>query len=205
MPGLIDSDEGLAFGSGLQFQNTIGDAGLGVTTALVASDDFNRADGALTTPWVQTMISFTRNVVIATNAVTGDTASDSAARYAADFANNQYSQAVVQASAAGANGWGVAVRMSAVRDGYVLRRASGVVILSRWDGASGLTQLAAAADPGFVTSDVIRLEAEGTTLRGLRNGTQFVTATDATYASGDPGVYFASTTAKLDDWQGGDL
>lgn len=58
----------------------------------------------------------------------------------------------------------------------------------------------------FTTNDVMRLEAEGTTLRAYKNGAQVGTdQTDATYASGSAGLGVYQSTATMDDWEGGSL
>lgn len=44
----------------------------------------------------------------------------------------------------------------------------------------------------IAVNDVIRIEAEGTTIRGLINGVQIVSRTDSALASGGPGLYVGS-------------
>ncbi|NIP34094.1 MAG: hypothetical protein GWN18_04040, partial [Thermoplasmata archaeon] len=52
---------------------------------------------------------------------------------------------------------------------------------------------------------MIRIEAEGTTIRCKKNGTTVITVTDTSLAHGAPGIgtFFTNPSFRLDDWSGG--
>jgi hypothetical protein len=60
---------------------------------------------------------------------------------------------------------------------------------------------------GIAVDDVIRLEAEGTTLRAYINDVLEATVTDSDLSSGSPGVasHDHFVTALLDDWEGDEI
>lgn len=63
---------------------------------------------------------------------------------------------------------------------------------------------------GFATGGVlIRMEAQGTTIRALEGGTEIYSTTDSTFSSGAAGITgFRNTDSDLtfiDDWEGGNL
>ena len=172
--------------------------------ALPATDNFNRADGALGSNWTVALGGF----LIASNAVRANNAGDeSGALWNADtFANDQYSQATYTL------GWGddigVAVRVSGSggsakyyllyiegSNGYFGKVFNGVY--SEFAFLSG----------GFANNDVIRIEAEGTTIRAKRNGTTVSSTTDTTITTGAAGLsaYNSGGAARIDNWEGGNL
>lgn len=60
----------------------------------------------------------------------------------------------------------------------------------------------------WALNDVVRIQVVGTTINALVNGSVWQTATDATFASGAPGLATVNNTsgtglARLDDWTGG--
>jgi hypothetical protein len=129
-----------------------------------------------------------------------------AAYYDNTFGNDQYAQAVILDANGGAADFAPAVRLTeaaGAADGYVCRVDG---IIERWDDADnfgGRTTLAS----GLATAsnnDVIRCEAEGTTIRRKINGVTQGSVTDATYASGKAGVA-QNGQQTWDDWEGGDL
>jgi hypothetical protein len=64
-------------------------------------------------------------------------------------------------------------------------------------------------DVAFIVTDRLELEAEGTTIRVMKNGTALggsFTVTDSSLASGNPGVCGGSSNYIMgDDWEGGNL
>jgi hypothetical protein len=119
------------------------------------------------------------------------------------FANNQYSEFTV--TAIGSGHLGAFVRGASGADGYACR-ADGYI--TRYDDAgslSGETILASGLTTA-TTGDVVRGEAEGTTLRTLIDGVSAGSITDATYASGSAGLWgYNGGDNYIDNWEGGNL
>lgn len=178
------------------------------------TDDFNRADAALTTPW--SVITSENNFTITGNNVEPVTlGSDSAVRYGNTFADNQYSQFTLITLTGGSSGSDAGI-------GPALRAASGArtyyrilinaaatnnTFIAKMVGGS-YTILSGSDDTvAWAASDVVRGEAEGTTIRLKRNGGEVLSVTDASIASGQAGLTYSSTitAADIDDWGGGDL
>lgn len=72
---------------------------------------------------------------------------------------------------------------------------------------SGVVTSIATINVAWVSGDVLRVEAEGSTLRTYRNGVLVDTHTDTSVVSGRPGVGYSSvnTSAAIDDWSAGSL
>lgn len=131
------------------------------------------------------------------------------ARYTAVTPNNdQYASAVMQMSASDGSVWGgVAVRMDSSVNGYALLTNNNNTRLYRIDAGTSTILVDIGSAP--VDGDVLKLEVEGSNLRGYINDiliTGFDT-TDATYASGDIGISGQQngSQADLESWEGGNL
>ena len=127
----------------------------------------------------------------------------------------QFSQATVSTFAA-TNGQAlVTTRMASDTDGdcYLWYAYDGwnAIRLYRADdtGTIAFTQLGANFTPTAVAGDILRLESDGSTHTCKKNGVSQGTRTDATYATGQPGLAVgwavAETDSEMDDWSGGDL
>src|SRR5688500_40814 len=118
------------------------------------------------------------------------------------FGDDQYATAVVNPSA---DSIGVAVRLAATR-GYVLGLTATAIELTRVDSDESYSVLDTASVTGSA-GDVVRLEIEGSQLRGYQNGILRVSATDGTYSSGSAGMwgYSIDANARIESWEGGDL
>lgn len=104
---------------------------------------------------------------------------------------------------------GPAVRCTAGGNGYYLGGTSGANAVWKVTGASSWTQIGSALNFTFTTSDVIQLEATGsttTTLKVYKNGSLQGTVTDSSspLTSGSIGFYSVGSTV-LDDWAGGNV
>lgn len=138
--------------------------------------------------------------------------SDSGARNtAATWPNDQYSQCKVTVSGTDAqSGIGPACRIASAAE--TLYR---VVINSAGSNNVTLAKIVATAytqiwtrTASFTNGDLVRLEAQGTTLRVFIAGTQVGTdTTDSSISSGAAGIGYssASSSASVDDWEGGDF
>lgn len=171
--------------------------------ALPATDNFNRSTGFANGTW--TVINGGVNAFIIDSDIQArpfNAASISLVYWDDDaFPDDQYSQLVFVSGVY----VGVGCRLATGADGYAFG-ASGA--LYRYDNASGFSgQTNLTSEAGSLTGgDIIRLECEGTTIRGLINGGETDSVTDATYASGSAGLWGYAGGAYLgDDWEGGSI
>lgn len=176
--------------------------------ALPASDDFNRANGALGADWTTVMGS----ILIESNQVRPSSGgNDSLVYWSSDvFANDQYAELTYAAEGTFAP-IGPAVRVSgtssANANGYALHLgtdANGNARLMRFLNGTGTIL---STSTGWVAGDIARIEADGTTIRVKRNGVELSSITDSNVASGSAGMssYNAFGGERGDNWSGGDL
>ena len=174
-----------------------------------ATDNFNRANGPLGSNWVDSP-SFT-GLSIVSNAANSASANWMMAYWNPStntFANDQHSDvSVVANNTVSFVGPVVRHQLSGVSSsGYfafaVLQSGGQQVLLYRFDtgtfallGAGPIT----AINPG----DIISLVVSGSSFAGLLNGVSQITASDATYTSGQPGI--AAYINSLDNWVGGPI
>lgn len=168
-----------------------------------ASDNFNRANGALGANWTTTAGTFaiSSNTALVT-AVTG--AAALTAYTGTTFASNQYAQATYLAG--GSWGGAIGVRLSnSAATGYILYGIAGSSSAIAKVVAGTVTNIATGG-PGFSTSDILRLEVTGTSITASQNGAVILTATDSSIASGYPGLGAIDFTGGvMDNFKGGDL
>ncbi len=169
----------------------------------MASDNFNRADaGSLGANWTE----ITNGFKIASNqADVVNSGPKQAAFYTgAASTNDQFSQSTAQGSPFQ---WGVGVRLANAGglDGYVAMAGGGAgnINIYRFDNGTP-TNMTLGSD-SLAAGDVVKITVSGTTITAYKNGVQSVQATDATYASGQPGIYGEFSGFDIhDDWSGGD-
>lgn len=121
--------------------------------------------------------------------------------------DDQYSEITVGTLTGGAVFVGAGVRMNPTGNfyGFVGIAGTNTAYIQRYSGGGGttLTSTTVTINPG----DVMRLEIRGTTLTAYLNGTVVMTTTDATYATGNPGIAGFNNTAVADGtitlWAGG--
>lgn len=176
----------------------------------MATDDF-LGTGALSGNWTATLGS-------APERSSGVAISASGTRWAhysgASFADDQFAEAEVSVISTGFSSNGVTVRASTTNGGtfYGLRinGSSGDVAITKRASFSGPADIAASAGgivptSGFTFTHTLRLEAEGTTLRGYLDDVEVVSTTDATITSGAPGIQMTDGDGHIDNWEGNDL
>jgi hypothetical protein len=173
-----------------------------------ASDDFNRANGALGSSWTAMTdgaMTISSQVVAGGNSgQSGDT------RTAEAYTSNQYSQVQVTSTQLTGGQWiGPAVRSQNSGQNLYLGIYfwnSGSPQLRLYKRTSGsFTQLGASfPTSALATGATLKLTATGTTISFLLNGTPVITATDTTLTGGAPGI-MAFGTAKADNWAGGNI
>jgi hypothetical protein len=191
-----------------------------VTLAAAAtSDDFGRSDSlTLGANWQQISSSGFDLGVSSNEAYNNDAtaAAPSCSRYATGsrtFTGAQYSETTIGTTFSG--GQVVFVRASsdttnATNDfyGFYYEPSTSADIYRNTNG-SGTSIVAGGAGftmPGAPSiGDVLRLEANGSTLTAKWNGTTVATATDSTYSSGQPGFCLWGNFSKVNAWAGDDL
>jgi hypothetical protein len=185
---------------------------------VVPGDNFNRAnaldlgiswDAGYTDQW-----GANTNLQIVGNRVRATTASRDATETYTGVAlsNNQWAQVTLATVTGGTRAMAprLLLRFSApgVKSGYEFALGRGVGFTSRigrWN-AGVFTQLAAENSTVWVAGDVLRAEADGTTLRLYRNNGLVLVTTDATVASGRAGITIYAVTitdVELDDFSAG--
>jgi hypothetical protein len=181
--------------------------------AVLATDNFNRADSAsLGASWTTPTGDLAWRIT--SNAATYNTVSgaDTAGVYnAITWPADQYSQ--VKATA-GTGGGGVGVgptcrAASAAQTRYRLvacGAATSNIELSK-EVAGTFTSIWFRTS-SFANGNLVRLEAQGTTLRAYNAGVQVgASSTDSSIASGNAGFLYSAIDASIsaDDWEGGDF
>jgi Putative esterase len=199
----------VASGSG-----TIGSAdvtGVGITcgtgpTGTTASDDFNRADGALGSSWTDISdggLAISSQVVTGTvGAVRGDMWSAQA------FGSDQYSQIEVTSTQLTGGQWiGPGVRLqNGGQNGYVglYNWNNGSPQLSVFKRSGGGWAQISSAYPvsPLAAGTTLQLSAVGSVISFLENGIVVIQITDTSFTGGAPGIVsFGNPTA--DNWSGG--
>jgi hypothetical protein len=169
-----------------------------------ATDDFNRANETpLAAPWAEAVAG--DNMNLTTNQVVGAAGGDKLYYYSGAAASaNQYAQ-MRFTSTPGDSGPACRVSSLGTFDCYFHNEAGAGYAKFV---AGSFSNIASDGD-AFATSDVSRLEVEGTTLRLFRNGSPTATpsTTDSSLSAAGLGVGFAhfGTTNTLDDWEGGNI
>lgn len=193
----------------------------------IATDNFNRASLG-TSDWGQLNTSLGGDVQINTSTTIKGQYSLQAvhqacvARWigAGTFTADQYSKVAINTIAQPSNnsGIGVICRASADtganKDFYELYIDGGTIggnvyltSLAKW--VNGTRTVLYSNNETWVATDTVELECEGTTIRGMRNGSSLGSSwivTDSSISTGSPGVTVAGTGIFLgDDWEGGSI
>lgn len=182
--------------------------------ALPATDNFNGTTGTALATYSASWTVNNGAFAIQSNAVgsAAGGAIEGSARWNADtFNNNQYSQGTVLTPTALLYiGVTVRVSTSGATTWYLYEVSSADRFLYK-AVAGTLTELGT-TPTGASANDVLRLEANGTTITPKRNGTtdtQVGAVTDSAIASGSAGIggynTAGTTDTRLDNWEGGNL
>ena len=129
---------------------------------------------------------------------------------AATFSNDQYSQVKIAGGLASHSQYAIVlVRASGVGD------AAGKNYAFATDGGSGATHTDLSKNINgtqtilrnfattFATGDVMKIDVVGTLITCYKNGASIGTYSDASLASGSPGVGMYGSTVTIDNWEGG--
>jgi hypothetical protein len=180
------------------------------STATTASDDFNRADGSLGPNWTDISDG---GLAITSQAVAGTAASGVSGdiRTAETYASNQYSQVTVTATQLTGQQWiGPMVRaqnggQNAYVGVYSWSNGSPVLMLFKRSGSNSWTQLGSTYNSGPLSAgDQLEVVAIGSTISFLLNGVTQISATDASFTGGAPGI-MSYGTGQVDNWSGGTI
>ena len=178
------------------------------TNGVTASDNFNRAAGALGANWAGS-----GNITIQAPSSAGDTAggtTNDVGYYtgAGTFGPDQCATINLLTSPTSSLGTGPVVR-AASGTGYVLdvANASGTAanfgIYKNVSGTLTLLSSTTSSTGAMAQGDNYSLCVVGTTLTSYRNNAQVNTITDSTYATGSPGIFFNSNNAaRVSFWAG---
>jgi hypothetical protein len=182
--------------------------------ALPATEAFTNTDGTALTTHSASWTLRNGNFAINTNAVyPNDAVNYGMAYWNADtFSNNQYAQFTLVAAASG-GAIGVATRMAAgANTAYGYIKDSGTSDRAFFKRVAGTFTEFGYAASGTAVNDVFRLEANGTTIRPIRNGSTDTgvggAVTDSAIASGAAGLVSNTTTVTTtrgDNWEAGNL
>ena len=176
------------------------------SSGVSASDDFNRADGALGAGWTAisdgAMSISSQQVIGTVGATTGDI------RTAETYPSDQFSQIQVTSTPLSGGQWvAAAVRIqsggqNAYAGLYYWNFGSPELMLFKRSGGAW-TQLGATYNSGTLAAGTqLKLTAAGSTISFLQNGVQRISVTDTSFTGGAPGLMaFGNSTA--DNWSGG--
>ncbi len=174
----------------------------------LASDLFNRADESpLASPWAAAS-GFSGNWGLVSNAAQTTSGGFNVSYYSGvSFPSDQWAEGVIGGLPAGKSA-GVAVRANnSSGDAYVFLYDvnDGAVRMYKFVGGSP-TQLGTDVSVTGSIGSVLRLDAQGTTIRGIVDGVTKISVTDSAISAGSAGLYAGSTSCvPIDGWSAGDF
>ncbi|GAA4809725.1 hypothetical protein [Tomitella cavernea] len=204
----------------LSGEGTLALPAVGVTYKLFA-DDFNRADGPLTTPWIVRTYYASEGFTITSGTVSG-TGSSSRIGYSdcaiwgekPTLTDDQFAQCTITEPASvtsGAPGVTLASNAGGTNESLHLSVRTGgywyiyTVVPGAGNSATTVLTYGTTSSSEGVAGDVIRLEKVGSTatfyLNGVAKGSYTGTLPAGRYVGIRPGI----ETVAVDDWSGGDL
>lgn len=168
-----------------------------------ASDNFNRADGALGANWTTLGSGHT----IVSNQADGATGANRFDVWAAACnTNDNWSQIAFGAAPVGT--MAAAARVVDASNFYSLAYVQSTTTLGLRRTVGGSATTLTSTVTALSSGQVLRIEVQGTALRGYVDGVLVLSTTDATFATGKR-VGFRTTSppsaVKYDNWSGGDL
>ncbi len=192
--------------------------------AQIVSDNFNRANantlGANWTPYIDSGSNNHSPEILNNQAANGSqTLQDSYAYYSGASwtgGSDHYAECNPIAIFAVTDGLGPGARVSFVSslvNGYIAFVADAIGSSSSnhgiWRFVAGVKTVLSTFTATINATDIVRIEAEGSTIRFVLNGVVKSTVTDALLTTGNPGVYLQEDTASgqmiVDNWAAGDF
>lgn len=174
------------------------------------TDDFNRANETpLAGNWVR-LTGGGGNMNLASNSITSASSGDKYYYYTGSAATpDQFSQFVETATPPADSDYAPSVRIGS--NGFSGYGAAVRHTQERFDKfvAGAYTTIANVTTADSVAGDIYRVEAEGSTIRYIKNGVQVTgspqTDTSLTTAGNGAGIFNWQSGGTIDDWTGGDL
>src|SRR5574343_2079742 len=172
------------------------------------TDSFNRADGGLGSAWT----NITADVLaIVSNAVRGGTAGNTHYAHVAtatrDFADDHYAQ-ITCTAVTGNDSMGPCVRVNG-SGCYSIRADTTSDATRRIVRIDGTTRtVIGTVTITIAANDVLKLTAEGSTIKAYKNGVRQDTATDSTYSTGQPGMFYlrgGTGAGRIDNFEADDI
>jgi hypothetical protein len=191
---------------------------LSSTYVTLYTDSFTRAnEGPITTPWQGGYTSL-GNLAINTNAVRQYTASsDDVATYNADLDANQWAQATIKTWGGTADMWGIVLVRATDPATHTAYKCTAARYAGNWSSAiekviaGSNTVLTSESSTTWAANDIIRCDADGSTIRMYRNGVQLLSTIDVSISGiGNAGLEIANfsgatTDLELDEFKSGTL
>jgi hypothetical protein len=181
----------------------------------IVSDNFNRADGTgLGANWTDVTGGFNiaSNVASARAAAADNVSVFTGAGWTGGA--DQYSEAAAIIKDASRDMGTIARGASGAETGYfyiINDNDAGITLGSSMQthlykvSAGAFSLVGTATSLVINANDVVRIEAQGTTIRGLINGVQKCSGTDGGISSGNPGLWAFGATCAMDNWAAGDF
>jgi len=174
----------------------------------VATDNFNRSDGALGANWTADPNDEGASPVVVSNTCRNNANNqDGGSFWGADsFNDDQYSKVQqVQLGNSGTTYLGLLTRAT-TDDKMIHQKDSGNNVAKIWWWNGGSYTAIASASHTFADNKEWIAEAEGTTFRFIVDGSTIASGSNGSApASGAPGVSTNQTTDIIDNWEGGYL
>lgn len=171
---------------------------------VVFTDNFNRADGSLGSNWTDVTA-----LAISSNKVTGSTGSACLGVTVPALPTAAgYAQLTITTGGGGSSSQGVMIRMpgGTTQTGYLWRYSGSGATQLFVVSASTYTAIGSPYSATLTAPFTLRIEAQGSTIRGYVDGVQRQSTTDATNSSGThAGVRLTGTTVRADDFEMGSL
>jgi hypothetical protein len=175
-----------------------------VAGTIVASDDFNRANGPVGSDWTVTPGG---TLTVVSNTVQCNASStDCFMTWVDPLDDDQWAEVDATYSTA-ISEVTVAVRQDGSGNGYAASWGTGSSGQYTIFNTNGWVGLANVSGVGITGTRRIRLEVVGTAIRMYVNGILVLSATDSTYSSGKPGIsaWYDTTTPVIDNFTAGNM
>lgn len=175
----------------------------------LASDSFTRAnENPIVGNWSSGPGAWD-DCQLLSNAFLGALGSGDCAAYytGVSWPNDQYSEGKIT-TFTNDDGGPLVRGQAGAKSGYILDLGQGSGLGQLYAVSAGtFTPIGASFAIVVTSTDIWRIEAQGTTIRALKNGVSQASVTDATWGSGSAGLFCFSNSGNfvMDDWAGGDF